>query len=190
MRSAAGRTAAARSRSTGMPAAAPGHGRSSPRTSAQTPGIPSVMRPCHSWTQWDTAGPETSDQIRLHVYDLRQCQPGRPVPRITAPDSRSQALWFPHAADEAGPGPQLAHSNRERSTEPPPGHASDPASGLPVPRAVVAQSSKPAPRSNWATSCGCWRYQSGKMGLSKALSRCHRPLRMLAIDLPALPGAD
>jgi hypothetical protein len=29
---------------------------------AQTPGIPAVMRPCHSWTQRDTAGPETSAQ--------------------------------------------------------------------------------------------------------------------------------
>jgi hypothetical protein len=34
-----------------------------PQQSAQTSGIPSVMRPCHSWTQWDTAGPETSAQI-------------------------------------------------------------------------------------------------------------------------------
>ena len=27
-----------------------------PQEPAQTPGIPSVMRPCHSWTQRDTAG--------------------------------------------------------------------------------------------------------------------------------------
>ncbi len=40
---------------------------SGPQEPAQTPGIPSVMRPCHSWTQRDTAGPETSAQIRLHV---------------------------------------------------------------------------------------------------------------------------
>ena len=38
-----------------------------PQEPAQTPGIPSVMRPCHSWTQRDTAGPETSAQIRLDV---------------------------------------------------------------------------------------------------------------------------
>ena len=38
-----------------------------PQKTAQTPGILSVMRPCHSWTQRDTAGPETSAQIRLHV---------------------------------------------------------------------------------------------------------------------------
>ena len=37
-----------------------------PQEPAQTPGIPSAMRPCHSWTQQDTAGPETSapDPVR------------------------------------------------------------------------------------------------------------------------------
>jgi hypothetical protein len=35
-----------------------------PQQSTQTPGIPSAMRPCHSWTQRDTAGPDTSAQIR------------------------------------------------------------------------------------------------------------------------------
>jgi hypothetical protein len=39
----------------------------------QTPGIPSVMRPCHSWTQRDTTGPGASTQIRLDVLDLRKC---------------------------------------------------------------------------------------------------------------------
>ena len=36
------------------------------KKTAQTPGIPSVMRPCHSWTQRDTAGPgaSTPDQVR------------------------------------------------------------------------------------------------------------------------------
>ena len=48
-----------------------------PQEPAQTPGIPSVMRPCHSWTQRDTAGPETSAQIRLDVCDLRKCRPER-----------------------------------------------------------------------------------------------------------------
>ncbi len=48
-----------------------------PQEPAQTPGIPSVMRPCHSWTQRDTAGPDTSAQIRLHLCDLRKCRPGR-----------------------------------------------------------------------------------------------------------------
>jgi integrase len=43
-----------------------------PQKAAQTPGIPSVMRPCHSWTQRDAAGPETSAQIRLHASDLRK----------------------------------------------------------------------------------------------------------------------
>ncbi len=33
-----------------------------PQEPAQTPGIPSVMRPCHSWTQRDTAGPGASTQ--------------------------------------------------------------------------------------------------------------------------------
>ena len=36
-----------------------------PQEPARTPGFPSVMRPCHSWTQWDSAGPDTSAQIRL-----------------------------------------------------------------------------------------------------------------------------
>ena len=62
-----------------------------PQEPARTPGILSVMRPCHSWTQRDTAGPETSAQIRLHVCDLRKYRPGRSVPWITAPDSRSRA---------------------------------------------------------------------------------------------------
>jgi hypothetical protein len=30
------------------------------------------MRPCHSWTQRDTAGPGTSTQIRLNLFDLRK----------------------------------------------------------------------------------------------------------------------
>jgi hypothetical protein len=47
-----------------------------PQKAAQTPGIPSVMRPCHSWTQRDTAGLETSAQIRLHASDLRKYRPG------------------------------------------------------------------------------------------------------------------
>jgi hypothetical protein len=56
-----------------------------PQEPAQAPGIPSVMRPCHSWTQRDTAGPETSVQIRLHACDLRKYRPGRSVPWIAAP---------------------------------------------------------------------------------------------------------
>src|ERR1039457_2537749 len=38
-----------------------------PQEPAQTPGIPSVIRPCRSWTQRDTAGPRASTQIRLDV---------------------------------------------------------------------------------------------------------------------------
>ena len=45
-----------------------------PQEPAQTPGIPSVMRPCHSWTQQDTAGPGATTQIRLDVLDLRKCR--------------------------------------------------------------------------------------------------------------------
>ena len=33
---------------------------------------PSVMRPCHSQTQRDTAGPGASTEIRLDVLDLRK----------------------------------------------------------------------------------------------------------------------
>jgi hypothetical protein len=35
-----------------------------PQEPAQTPGILSAIRPCHSWTQRDTAGPDPSAQIR------------------------------------------------------------------------------------------------------------------------------
>ena len=45
-----------------------------PQQSVRTPGIPSAMRPCRSWTQRDAAGPGTSTQIRLDVLDLRKCQ--------------------------------------------------------------------------------------------------------------------
>jgi hypothetical protein len=51
-----------------------------PRLAHETPGsgrIPSVMRPCHSWTQWDTAGPGTSGQDRKPARDLREHPPKR-----------------------------------------------------------------------------------------------------------------
>ena len=63
-----------------------------PQEPAQTPRILSVMRPCHSWTQRDIAGPDTSAQVRLGVCDLRKYRPMRSVPWIKAADSRSQAL--------------------------------------------------------------------------------------------------
>ena len=66
-----------------------------PQEPAWTPGIPSVMRPCHSWTQQDTAGPENSAQIRLDLCDMRKCRPGRPALRITARNSRFRALRSP-----------------------------------------------------------------------------------------------
>ena len=62
-----------------------------PQKAARTPGILSVMRPCHSWTQRNTAGPETSAQIRLRASDLRKYRPDRPAPLITARDGRSRA---------------------------------------------------------------------------------------------------
>jgi integrase len=99
-----------------------------PRKSAQAPGIPSVMRPCHSWTQRDTAGPETSAQIRLHVCDLRKYRPMRSVPLIAAPDGRSRAPVLHKPLTR----PDLAHTwptatgNGYRTA---PGHVSDPASG-------------------------------------------------------------
>jgi hypothetical protein len=43
-----------------------------PQEPAQSPGIPSAMRPCHSWTQRDTAEPGTLIQIRLDVLGLRK----------------------------------------------------------------------------------------------------------------------
>jgi hypothetical protein len=51
----------------------------------------SAIRPCRSWTQRDTAGPETSAQTRLDVCDLRNYRPMKSVPWITAPDGRSRA---------------------------------------------------------------------------------------------------
>jgi hypothetical protein len=62
-----------------------------PQQPAQTPRIPSVMRPCHSWTQRDTAGPETSIQIRLDVCDVRKCPAGEAGSQIAAPYGRSRA---------------------------------------------------------------------------------------------------
>jgi len=50
MRSAAGRTAAARSRSAGMPAAGPGRGRSSPGGWRTVTGPSSSARPAKAWT--------------------------------------------------------------------------------------------------------------------------------------------
>src|ERR1700730_4607958 len=77
-----------------------------PRKSAPTPKIPSVMRPCHSWTEWDTAGPETSAQIRLHACELRKYRPMRPVPWIAAPDGRSRAPFLHKPLTR----PDLAHN--------------------------------------------------------------------------------
>jgi hypothetical protein len=105
------------------------------KKAAQTPGIPSVMRPCHSWTQRDTAGPGASTQIRLDVLDLRKCRlktlAHRPRPRA----GRSRAPRSTYAADQPGSGPPLAHSNRERSTGPLPDtcqtrHPGTPEAGL------------------------------------------------------------
>jgi integrase len=62
-----------------------------PQESAQMPGILSVMRPCHSWTERDTAGPDTTARIRftsvscgnaaqgdwLHGSRPRTADPGR-----------------------------------------------------------------------------------------------------------------
>jgi hypothetical protein len=76
-----------------------------PQEAARTPGIPSDMRPCHSWMQRDTAGPDLSAQIWLDVCDLRKCRTRRPAPWITASDSRSRALRFPKRLTR----PDLAH---------------------------------------------------------------------------------
>ena len=77
-----------------------------PQEPAWTPGIPSVMRPCHSWTERDTAGPETSAQMRLDVCYLRKCLPRRPAPWITAPVIRSRALRSSRPLTR----PDLAHN--------------------------------------------------------------------------------
>jgi len=62
-----------------------------PQEPAQTPGIPSVMRPCHSWAQRDTAGPGASTQIRLNIPDLRKYRSERSAPPVTARDRRPRA---------------------------------------------------------------------------------------------------
>jgi hypothetical protein len=88
-----------------------------PQEPAQTPGIASAICPCHSWTQRDTAGPDTTGTTNetsltcgnaargdwLHGSRPRTADPGAPVPQ---------------AADQGRSGPQLAHRNRERSAEP------------------------------------------------------------------------
>ena len=106
-----------------------------PQEPAQTPGIPSVMRPCPSWTQRDTAGPGASTQIRLDVLDLRKRRLKTLAHRPRAPRRALPGTRSPYAADQARSGPQLAHSNRERSTEPLPDthqtrHPGTPAPGL------------------------------------------------------------
>ena len=77
-----------------------------PQEPVWTPGIPSAIRPRHSWTQRDTAGPETSAQIRLHVCDLRKYRPRRSAPWIAAPHGRSCALVL----HEPLTSPDLAHN--------------------------------------------------------------------------------
>jgi hypothetical protein len=62
-----------------------------PQESTQMPVILSVMRPCHSWTQRDTAGPGAPTQIRLHLCELRKCRLERSVPWIAAPGGPSPA---------------------------------------------------------------------------------------------------
>ena len=62
-----------------------------PQKTAQTPGIPSVMRPCHSWTQRDTAGPGASTQIRLDVPDLRKYRLKTLAHRLRPRAGRSRA---------------------------------------------------------------------------------------------------
>jgi hypothetical protein len=77
-----------------------------PTRTGAVPGIPSVMRPCHSWTQRDTTGPDPSGQIRLDVLDLRKCRlktlAHRPGPR--AGRSRAPALHTPLTSQD------LAHN--------------------------------------------------------------------------------
>ena len=106
-----------------------------PQEPAQTPGIPSVMRPCHSWTQRDTAGPGASTQIRLDVLDLRKCRLKTLAHRPRPHAGRSRAPRSTYAADQPRSGPPLAHSNRERSTGPLPDtyqtrHPGTPEAGL------------------------------------------------------------
>ena len=91
---AATRSPASTSRKPSTPAAGPPLAHKNRR---RPPGILSVMRPCHSWTQRDTAGPGASTQIRLDLFDLRKCGlkslAHRPRPR--AGRSRAPALRTP-----------------------------------------------------------------------------------------------
>ncbi len=59
-----------------------------PRKHPGSGSIPSVMRPCHSWTQWDTAGPGTPGQRRKPARDLREHPPKRSALRKRPLDAR------------------------------------------------------------------------------------------------------
>jgi len=76
-----------------------------PQKSGADAGIPSVMRPCRSWTQRDTAGPDTPAQIRLGSVTCGNTgQGGRlhePRPRTAHP----RALRSPKPLTR----PDLAH---------------------------------------------------------------------------------
>jgi hypothetical protein len=110
---------------------------------ARTPGILSVMRPCHSWTQGDTAGPKPPPRSD---YTPAPCGNAdhRTGSRITAPDSRCRALQSPQPADRARSDPPLAHSHRERSAGPLPDTHQTRHPGTPVPGLT------------WGLSGRCW----------------------------------
>jgi hypothetical protein len=59
-----------------------------PRKHPGSGSIPSVMRPCHSWTQWDTAGLGTPGQRRKPARDLREHPPKRSTLRKRPLDAR------------------------------------------------------------------------------------------------------
>ena len=97
--------------------------------------IPSAMRPCHSWTQRDTAGPDTSAQIRLDACDLRKYRPRRSAPWIAAPDSRSRVLRSPKPLTRPDLARNWPTATGKRSAEPLPDthqtrHPGTPAPGL------------------------------------------------------------
>src|SRR6266568_4875655 len=71
-----------------------------------TRAIPSVMRPCHSGTLLDTAGPDTTSHNQLDVRDLRKRRPERPAPPITVPEGRTR----PPAPRKPLTSPDLAHN--------------------------------------------------------------------------------
>jgi len=104
-----------------------------PRLAHQNPharrGIPSVMRPCHRWTQLDLIPPPRSGETSVTCGNAgRRNRLHGSRPGLATPGTGSA-----RAADLPGSGPPLAHTSRERSAGPPPGTPQARPPGTPAP---------------------------------------------------------